>query len=182
MKDFVKRNNEFFFAANQQVANWVGKISPLAGVSDSYMAFLQHKRNRIDGWATMWWAWTNLSREMKEPNESFIEHKQKVATIINTFSTEMETIHSRFENKGAFINYDFWINVESWTDELVSKGLDQSLSVSAAESQRKLRETLHTFWLHFLQVPRGQKRALTIAIDHLRRSTYDLFGFNEPEG
>lgn len=179
MKDFVKRNNDFFFAANQQVANLVGKISPLTGMSDSYMAFLQHKRNRIDGWAIMWWAWTQLSRELNAPNESLIEHKKTVATTMNTFSIEMETIHSRFEEKGAFVSYEFWLNVESWADELVGNGLDRSISASAAKSLKPLRETLHQFWLTFLKLAPGEKRELSMALAELRQSTYDLFGFND---
>jgi hypothetical protein len=178
MKDFVKRSNSFLYAANEQFAQLVGKIGPLGGITDSYLAFLQHKRNRIDGWAIMWWAWTGLSDELKQTQGDITDRRQKVAAILNTFAADMETIHARFEMRGAFVNYDFWLNVESWADEFVSTQIDRRIPESAGEEQRKLRDALHQFWLSFLNLPPQERRGVGLAIDLLRQRVYEIFGFN----
>ncbi len=178
MKDFVKRNNQFIYAANEQVASLVGKIGPLAGLTDSYMAFLQHKRNRIDGWAVMWWAWMQLSRELRPQAREEAAGRQKVADVLNTFMADMEAIHDRFETKGAFINYDFWLNVESWTDELVSSGIDYTIPASGGPEMKQLRETLHQFWLSFLHLQPGERRGLNVASDQLRKRVHEIFDFH----
>lgn len=178
MKDFVKRSNALFYAANEQLAQWVGKVGPLEGVTDSYLAFLQHKRNRIDGWAIMWWAWTGLSAELKRTEQSLPDRKQAVAGILNTFAAEMEAIHSRFEQKGAFVNYDFWLNVESWADEFVSSQIDRQIPESAGEEQRRLRDTLHQFWLSFLQLAPQEQRGMNLSTEGLRNQVYEIFEIN----